>query len=99
MAKPKRPRDTNQLAKFVVGMATGEISEPDPSEGKDRKKVASGSLGGKAALAARTIFDNRKTAGTCESGGYCPLAKEARLMYLALCSMAFQAIRPLSVRA
>jgi hypothetical protein len=37
MAKtPKRPRDTNQLAKFIVDLATGEETEPKPTEtGKD----------------------------------------------------------------
>jgi hypothetical protein len=25
--KPKRPRDTNQLAKFIVALASGEIEE------------------------------------------------------------------------
>jgi hypothetical protein len=30
-SKPKRPRDINQLAKFVVDLATGEIpAEPEP---------------------------------------------------------------------
>jgi hypothetical protein len=53
MAKPKRPRDTNQLAKFVVELATGQISEPDPYAGKDRRKVDSGSLGGKKGGAER----------------------------------------------
>ena len=46
MAKPKRPRDVNQLAKFVVGLATGEIIEPDPLEGKDRQKAMNGAKGG-----------------------------------------------------
>lgn len=28
MNKPKRPRDTNQLAKSIVDLATGETTEP-----------------------------------------------------------------------
>ena len=28
MNKPKRPRDTNQLAKSIVDLATGEATEP-----------------------------------------------------------------------
>jgi len=47
MAKnPKRPRDTNQLAKFIVDMATGEAQEPAPDEGKNPAAVALGRLGG-----------------------------------------------------
>jgi hypothetical protein len=48
MAKPpKRPRDTNQLAKFIVDLATGEQSEPTPAQtGKDPAAVALGRKGG-----------------------------------------------------
>ena len=28
MKKPKRPRDTNQLAKSIIDLATGETTEP-----------------------------------------------------------------------
>ena len=34
MTKPKRPKDTNQLAKFVVEPGTGQRIEPDPLAGK-----------------------------------------------------------------
>lgn len=45
--KPKRPRDTNQLAKFIVGLATGEESEPQaPPSTKDPAAVAMGRKGG-----------------------------------------------------
>jgi hypothetical protein len=45
--KPKRPRDTNQLAKFIVDLATGEQSEFKPAdEGKDPAAVALGRKGG-----------------------------------------------------
>lgn len=57
MAKhPKRPRDPNQLAKLIVGMATGEApeSQPDSSEsGKNPAAVALGRLGGLKGGAAR----------------------------------------------
>jgi len=53
MTKPKRPRDTNQLAKFVVGLATGQIAEPDPLEGKNRQRAESGRQGGLKGGAAR----------------------------------------------
>lgn len=42
--KPKRPRDTNQLAKFIVDMATGQI--PPTDDGKNPAAVALGRLGG-----------------------------------------------------
>ena len=29
MANPKRPHDTNQLAKYIVDLTTGEIEEPE----------------------------------------------------------------------
>ena len=43
--KPKRPRDANQLAKFIVDMATGEVPEHDPDTSGQRK---GGLKGGKA---------------------------------------------------
>lgn len=47
--RPKRPRDTNQLAKFVVDLATGEAEEEKPQdEGKDPAAVALGRRGGQA---------------------------------------------------
>lgn len=55
MAKttPKRPRDANQLAKFIVGLATGDVLEADPLAGKNSKAVAAGRLGGKKGGNAR----------------------------------------------
>ena len=44
--RAKRPRDTNQLAKMVVDLSVGEISEPDPNIGKDPMAVKRGRLGG-----------------------------------------------------
>jgi hypothetical protein len=46
MANPKRPRDTNQLAKMIVDIATGEITDKNPDEGKNPAAVALGRLGG-----------------------------------------------------
>ncbi|HFD31268.1 MAG TPA: histone H1 [Gammaproteobacteria bacterium] len=46
--KPKRPRDTNQLAKSIVDLTTGE-AEVEPAEdfaGKDPAAVALGRKGG-----------------------------------------------------
>jgi hypothetical protein len=45
MPKPKRPRDTNQLAKFIVDLAAGEIPEKT-DDGKNPAAVALGRLGG-----------------------------------------------------
>jgi hypothetical protein len=45
----KRPRDPNQLAKFIVDMATGESSAADAPpelEGKNPAAVALGRMGG-----------------------------------------------------
>lgn len=43
--KPKRPRDANQLAKFIVDVATGEDVEHQPDTAGQRK---GGLKGGKA---------------------------------------------------
>jgi len=46
MAKtPKRPRDANQLAAMVIGIATGEISEEMPTASSARAAKA-GEVGG-----------------------------------------------------
>ena len=45
MAKPKRPRDMNQLAKLIVDMSTGDAPPDAPSE-KNPAAVALGRLGG-----------------------------------------------------
>jgi hypothetical protein len=46
MAKPKRPRDANQLAKLIVDMATGEAPPDTTVDGKDPAAVALGRKGG-----------------------------------------------------
>ena len=47
MKTPKRPRDTNQLGKFIVDLATGDAEEPvKPDDGKNPAAVALGRLGG-----------------------------------------------------
>ena len=46
MSKPKRPRDTNQLAKHIVDLTTGEAKEEDPYQGKNPAAVELGRLGG-----------------------------------------------------
>jgi hypothetical protein len=42
----KRPRDVNELAKQLVGEATGEIEPQDRDDGKDAAAVALGRKGG-----------------------------------------------------
>lgn len=50
---PKRPRDTNQLAKFVIDMATAEDrGEPDAPKVARAKKA--GAVGGPARARALT---------------------------------------------
>jgi len=44
--RPKRPRDPNQLAALIVGVATGEIQDQDPNAGKDPAAIHRGKLGG-----------------------------------------------------
>jgi hypothetical protein len=45
--KPKRPRDTNQLARLITQIATGEMTEAsNDDDGKDPAAVALGRKGG-----------------------------------------------------
>ena len=46
MAKSKRPRDTNQLAKLIIDIATGEQADPLLDVDKDPAAVALGRKGG-----------------------------------------------------
>src|SRR6266571_4707033 len=46
MAKPKPPRDPNQLAKLVVELSTGQVQEQDSNARKNPAAVALGRLGG-----------------------------------------------------
>jgi len=45
-SKPRRPRDPNQRAKLIVDLATGQVEEKDPDEGKNPAAVTLGRLGG-----------------------------------------------------
>lgn len=60
--KPKRPRDTNQLAAFIVSVATGEIDQPKTDDGKDPAAVALGRKGGLKGGVARaaSLSSHRK---------------------------------------
>ena len=46
MATPRRPRDTNQLAKLIVALSTGDQTDPISDAGKDPTAVARGRAGG-----------------------------------------------------
>jgi hypothetical protein len=48
MKNPKRPKDSNSRAVMIAKLATGEIQEPNPYEGKNEAAVELGKLGGKA---------------------------------------------------
>lgn len=65
MAKPKRPKDTNQLAKLVVDISLGEV---DPYEGKDPAAVElgrrGGLVGGKARMAKLTPEQRKQLSQT-----------------------------------
>ncbi len=52
MAKHKVPKDVNQLAKFIVDLATGN-AEPEPEDNKNPAAVALGRLGGQKGGKAR----------------------------------------------
>ncbi len=49
----KRTRDANQLAKLVVDIATVEVEDTKPVDGKNPHAVALGRLGGKKGGKAR----------------------------------------------
>ena len=57
--KPKRPRDANQLAKFIVDLATGE-PEPSVLAGDDKTDV--GAAGGRARAEALTKVQRKEIA-------------------------------------
>jgi hypothetical protein len=61
----KRPRDPSQLGKLIVDLATGEVEEPDPDEGKNAAAVElgrKGGLKGGKARAASLTPEQRKEA-------------------------------------
>ncbi len=52
-SRPKRPRDPNVRAKLIVDIATGQVEDENPHEGKNPHAVALGQLGGKKGGKAR----------------------------------------------
>jgi len=53
MARPKRPRDPNQLAKLIVDIATGQTQDENPDADKSPEAIRRGQLGGQKGGAAR----------------------------------------------
>lgn len=46
MAKPRRPKDTNERAKFILDLITGEAKEENINGNKNPNAVELGRLGG-----------------------------------------------------
>ena len=62
MARPNRPRDTNQLAKAIVDLATGEV-EPEPNHSLTELRASkAGKKGGPARAAALTPEERSRIA-------------------------------------
>lgn len=59
MTKPKRPRDTNQLAKRIVDLATGEHEDSRASRPVSEFARAGGLKGGQAR--ARSLSPERRS--------------------------------------
>jgi hypothetical protein len=62
----KRPRDPNQLAKLIVDMATGEVSEPERTALETRASTA-GTVGGPARAKALTPAQRSEIASIAAS--------------------------------
>ena len=62
-SKPRRPRDPNERAKLIVDIATGQVEDKDPDEGKNPAAVVLGRAGGtKGGLArAKKLSAARRT--------------------------------------
>ncbi len=59
-SRKKRPRDPSQRAKMIVDIATGEVEDENPDEGKNPAAVALGRLGGKKGGKARAAKLTKK---------------------------------------
>ena len=46
MTKIARYKDPNHKAKQIVGLATGEVTDPEQNDGKDPAMIELGRLGG-----------------------------------------------------
>lgn len=61
MSRPTRPRDTNQLAKHIVDVATGEVEEGEETP-KERRSRKAGIAGGAARAQALTPDERSRIA-------------------------------------
>ncbi len=60
MKPPKRPRDPNQLAKMIVDLSTGQISEESGMLSDQQKFARAGGLKGGPARSVALSADRRK---------------------------------------
>lgn len=60
--KPKRPKDANQLAKFIVDVATGDVADTAPEKSEAQRK--GGKKGGAARAEALTPEERSDIART-----------------------------------
>ena len=60
MGKAKRPRDTNQIAKTIVDVATGEVEDAAPPKAEGQRR--GGLMGGPARAKALTPKQRREIA-------------------------------------
>lgn len=68
MSNLRRPRDVNQLAKYVLDLTTGEREE-EPVKQKNPAAVELGRLGGLKGQGKRQQAEESRTASYCEEGG------------------------------
>jgi hypothetical protein len=69
MAKPKRPRDPNQLAKLIVDLSTGDATEPAAESAKNPAAVELGRLGGlKGGIARARNLSKKKLSAIGKKG-------------------------------
>jgi hypothetical protein len=64
--RSRRPRDSNQLGKLILDIATGDVEDLEPDAGKDPAAVAlgrkGGLKGGKARAASMTSEERSEAA-------------------------------------
>jgi hypothetical protein len=64
----KRPRDPNQLAKFIVDVAAGEIPDRPPTPEEQGKDPAAAALGRKGGAARAKALDAKQRAEIARKG-------------------------------
>ena len=75
-ARPKRPRDPNQLGKLIADLATGAAQEKNPASGKNEAAAALGRLGGlKGGKARASRLSPEERSRIAKKGGLASAAK------------------------